>query len=162
MKRVSVPAYDGEVSERGQIQMTVEEVDAFLLEPHTLQVASINPDGAPHLVAMYYAMIDGRISFWTYGRSQKVLNLQRDPRLTVMAEAGRAYSELRGVSVTGKAEISADPEVVASVGEALFPRYFGELDDRAREGVRHTARKRVAVFVEPSRVVSWDHSKLGG
>ena len=149
-------------SSRSRIAMTDEEVADFLSGAHTLQVASINADGTPHLVAMYYAMADGRIAFWTYGKSQKVVNLRRDPRLTVMAEAGGSYGELRGVSITGTAEVADDPETVVGVGEALYPRYFGELNDLAREGVRESGRKRVAVFVDPSRTVSWDHRKQSG
>ncbi|HZT65075.1 MAG TPA: PPOX class F420-dependent oxidoreductase [Acidimicrobiales bacterium] len=147
---------------RDQISMSEGEIASFLKEPNTLQVATLNPDGTPHLVAMYYAVIDGRVAFWTYGKSQKVKNLERDPRLTVMAEAGEGYSELRGVQINGVAELSSDPATVVSVGEALYPRYFGELNDAARQGVAASGRKRVAVFVNPTKVVSWDHRKLGG
>jgi len=152
------------MSRRDQIKMTDAEMWELLDGPHVLQTASINNDGTPHLVAMYYAVMDGRIAFWTYGKSQKVLNLQRDPRLSVMVEDGDNYGELRGVSITGPAELSDDPEVVQAVGEALYPRYFGELNDMAREGVVASGRKRVAVFIRPSesRVASWDHRKLGG
>jgi nitroimidazol reductase NimA-like FMN-containing flavoprotein (pyridoxamine 5'-phosphate oxidase superfamily) len=89
-------------SRRDAIKMTDDEVWAFLDGRHTLQTASINKDGTPHLVAMYYAVMDGRIAFWTYGKSQKVLNLQRDPRISVMVETGEAYSDLKGVTVTGQ------------------------------------------------------------
>src|SRR3954469_9506679 len=151
-------------SRRDAIKMTDDEMWAFLDGRHTLQTASINKDGTPHLVAMYYAVIDGRIAFWTYGKSQKVLNLQRDPRISVMVETGEAYSDLKGVTVTGAAELSDDPEVVQGVGEALYPRYFGELNDAAREGVKVSGAKRVAIFVpiDGSKLMSWDHSKLGG
>ncbi|HVA43831.1 MAG TPA: TIGR03618 family F420-dependent PPOX class oxidoreductase [Acidimicrobiales bacterium] len=146
---------------RDQIGMSEEEIAAFLAEPHTLQVATINRDGTPHLVAMYYAVIGGRVAFWTYGKSQKVKNLERDPRLTVMAEAGKAYGELRGVQITGRAEVSSERDTVVSVGEALYPRYFGVLDGPAKQGVEASGRKRVAVFVNPEEMVSWDHRKLG-
>ena len=151
-------------SRRDAIKMTDDEMWAFLDGRHTLQTASINKDGTPHLVAMYYAVMDGRIAFWTYGKSQKVLNLQRDPRISVMVETGDAYSDLKGLTVTGTAELSNDPEVVQAVGEALYPRYFGELNDAAREGVKMSGAKRAAIFVpvKGSRILSWDHSKLGG
>lgn len=141
--------------------MSTDEVWTFLSAPRTLHVATINPGGTPHLVPMYYAVMDGEVAVWTYGKSQKVRNLERDPRVTLMAEAGDDYAELRGVSITGTARIERDADVVAAVGEALYPRYFGELNDAARAGVAHSARKRVAIFVRPEEVVSWDHRKLG-
>lgn len=150
------------MNRRASIAMSDAELTEFLAEPHTLQVATINRDGTPHLVAMYYAVIDGRVAFWTYGKSQKVRNLERDPRLTVMVETGGSYNELRGVQVNGRAVLATDPETVVAVGEALYPRYFGELDDAARQGVAWSGRKRVAIFVDPVRVTSWDHRKLGG
>jgi hypothetical protein len=93
-----------------------------------------------------------------------VLNLQRDPRISVMVETGEAYSDLKGLTVTATAELSHDPEVVQAVGEALYHRYFGELNDAAREGVKMSGAKRAAIFVpvKGSRILSWDHSKLGG
>lgn len=150
------------MSRRDQIRMSDQEIEEFLAAPHTLQVATINADGTPHLVAMYYAMLDGKIAFWTYGKSQKVRNLERDPRVTVMVEAGKAYGELRGVQIRGRATLSREPQTVQRVGEAIYPLYFGELDDAARAGVEMSGRKRVAVIVEPERVASWDHRKLGG
>ncbi len=142
--------------------MTDEEVADYLAAVNTLQVASINSDGTPHLAAMFYAVVDGKVGFWTYGKSQKVVNLRRDPRLTVMVETGKRYEELKGVSITGRARIVEDPDEVIAFGEALYPRYFGELNDLARAGVAATGRKRVVVYVEPDKVVSWDHAKLGG
>lgn len=150
------------MSRREQIAMTEAEIDDYLGGGRTLQVASLNADGTPHLVAMFYAIVDGRIGFWTYGKSQKAVNLRRDPRLTVMVESGEAYEELRGVTVTGRARIVDDRQMVQAFGEVLYPRYFGELNDAASAGVAHTAAKRVVVYVEPVRTVSWDHAKLGG
>jgi PPOX class probable F420-dependent enzyme len=143
--------------------MTEAEIDEFLAPPRNLQVATINQDGTPHLVTMYYAVIDGKVVFWTYRKSQKVLNLRRDPRLTVLVEDGKEYGELRGVQITGRATLSEDHDAVMAVGERLFVRYFGDdLDDAARAGVEASAAKRVSITVEPDRVVSWDHTKLGG
>jgi PPOX class probable F420-dependent enzyme len=142
--------------------MSEEEVAAFLEGSHTLQVASLNADGTPHLVAMFYAVSDGEIGFWTYAKSQKVVNLRRDPRITVMVETGKAYAELKGVTITGRARIVEDREQVLAFGELLYPRYFGELNDAARAGMVAMGAKRVVILAEPKKVVSWDHTKLAG
>jgi PPOX class probable F420-dependent enzyme len=148
---------------RGQISMTEGEVEAFVDEQRTLQVASINADGTPHLVAMWYARHGGGIAFWTYAKSQKVVNLRRDPRLTVMLETGSRYEELKGVTIYGRARIVEDLDEVFAFGDAVYERYWGPIDsDVVREGVRAMGRKRVVVVVEPDKTVSWDHSKLGG
>ena len=142
--------------------MTPSEVEAFLAEARTLQVATINPDGTPHLVAMWYVLRDGKLAFWTYGRSQKVQNLRRDPRISCMVEDGNPgdYGSLRGVSVKGTAEVVEDREVVLQLGQDIASRYFGGLDEAARAGVAQTGAKRVAVIVTADRIVSWDHRKL--
>jgi PPOX class probable F420-dependent enzyme len=147
---------------RDQIRMTDAEIVAFLEDNRTLQVATIGSDGWPHLVAMFYAVFEGQVGFWTYAKSQKVVNLKRDPRITVMAETGKAYAELKGVQIAGLARIVDDRDQVTAFGELMYPRYFGVLNDAAREGVAVMGAKRVVVFVEPKRVVSWDHAKLGG
>ena len=139
--------------------MTEAESAAFLAAGRTVQLATIDRDGRPHLVPMWYAVVDGRLAMWSYAKSQKVLNLRRDPRLTCLVEAGDRYDELRGVSVRGRAKIESDPAVVQRVGEAIYERHRGPLTDEARAGVAHEGRKRVAIFVEPERVVSWDHAK---
>src|SRR5260370_6582079 len=86
---------------RDLIRMTDEEVRAFLEEGRTLQVATIGRDGFPHLVAMWYVLIDGEVAFWTYARSQKVVNLRRDSRLACLVEAGESYDVMRRVEITG-------------------------------------------------------------
>ena len=150
-------------SRRDQIMMTPAEVEAFLDEQRTLQVASINADGTPHLVAMWYARHGDAIAFWTYAKSQKVVNLKRDPRLTVMVESGDKYEELRGVTIYGHAVVIDDLEEVFDFGDNVYERYWGPIDnDLVREGVREMGRKRVVIVVEPDKTVSWDHSKLGG
>jgi PPOX class probable F420-dependent enzyme len=142
--------------------MTEAEIADFLAPPRNLQVATINRDGTPHLVTMYYAVIDDRVAFWTYGKSQKVLNLQRDPRITVLVEDGTSYGELRGVSIAGRAILSDDREAVMDIGKRIFVRYFGDLNEATMAGVEASGAKRIAITVEPERVVSWDHRKLGG
>ncbi len=151
------------MSRRDQIVMSEEEMASFLDERRTLHVASINADGSPHLVPMWFARHDAALAFWTYGKSQKVVNLRRDPRLTVMAEAGEQYEELRGVSIAGRARIVDDRDEVLRFGEKVFERYWGPItDDAVLDGVRAMGAKRVLVVVEPEKVTSWDHRKLTG
>lgn len=150
------------MNRRQLIRMTDEEIQAFLQEWHTLQVATIDHDGAPHIIAMWYVLVEGELAFWTYAKSQKVMNLRRDPRLACLVEDGKQYNELRGVLIKGRAEISSDPTVVLGLGERLFERYQGPLDEQARKQVAYEGAKRVAIVVKPTEIVSWDHHKLGG
>lgn len=147
-------------SQRERIRMTDEEVAEFLATERTLQVASIGPDGAPHLVPMWFAVVDGRIAFWTFAKAQKTLNLRRDPRITCLLEAGETYGELRGVSITGRVEIADDTDTVFQVGAAVYARYQGDMSHASRAGVEAEAKKRVAVFVNAEKTASWDHRKL--
>jgi len=142
--------------------MSDDEISAFLEAGRDLQVASINADGTPHLVTMWYAMQDGEIAFWTYGKSQKIINLRRDPRLSVLVATGEVYEQLKGVSIQGQAEIVDDPDDVLRYGEAVYERYWGPLNDTVLEGVRAMGAKRVVIVVKPDKILSWDHSKLGG
>ena len=108
-------------------------------------------------------MRDGAIAFWTYSKSQKVVNVRRDPRLTVMVESGDTYEELKGVTIYGHARIVDDLDEVFAFGDTVYERYWGPIDnDLVRDGVRAMGRKRVVIVVEPDKTVSWDHSKLGG
>lgn len=136
---------------------------AFLRDRRKLQLATINSDGTPHMVTMFYATVDEKIVFWTYDKAQKTLNIARDPRITVLVEAGEEYNDLRGVMVYGKARLIDDPDEVLRVGmeitRSMTGMGAGDVE-QVREYVAHTARKRVAFAVEPSRVVSWDHRKL--
>ncbi|MGH3734101.1 MAG: pyridoxamine 5'-phosphate oxidase family protein [Micromonosporaceae bacterium] len=153
-------------SSREQTRMSAGEVEAFIAERKTLMVASLDRDGAPHLVPMWFAVRDGEIVFWTYRRSQKVLNLRRDPRLSCLVEAGESYGELRGVSMRGTATIVDDPDAVRRMGETIVLRYAGPLDDAARQAVAAAvaarAPKRVGVIFRPDHTATWDHRKLGG
>jgi PPOX class probable F420-dependent enzyme len=150
------------MSRRNLITMTSEEIQAFLQEQRTLQVATIDHDGYPHLVAMWYVLHEGKIAFWTYARSQKAVNLRRDPRLTCLAEAGQRYEELRGVQIKGQAIIYDDRETVLRYGELIWQLYTGPLNESTRPMVEAQAAKRVVVVVNPVETVSWDHRKLGG
>jgi hypothetical protein len=112
---------------------------------------------------MWYVLMDGRIAFWTYTKSQKALNLQRSARLTCLVEAGERYDELRGVQIKGEAVISSERETVQHVGKAIWQRYTASpLNDEILKMVEAQAAKRVAIFVEPVEIVTWDHRKLGG
>lgn len=151
------------MSRRDIIRMTEAEVESYLTSGRDLQVASINADGTPHLVTMWFALVDGDLCFWTYGRSQKIVNLQRDPRVTVLVADGDVYEKLRGVSVAGTATVIEDRDEVNAIGEAVFEKYWMPITDEAvREGVHSMGAKRLGVRITLEKVVSWDHSKLEG
>jgi PPOX class probable F420-dependent enzyme len=150
------------MSRRDQIRMSEAEVDEFLSGRHTMNVASFNHDGTIHLVAMWYAVLDGDPVFWTFGKSQKILNLQRDPRITCLVERGEEYAELQGVELVGRGEVITDRDAINEIGEAVYVRYFGEIDDEVRPFVHATGAKRLGVRITVDKVVSWDHRKLEG
>lgn len=143
--------------------MTEEESDAFLEEGWTLQVASIGPKGYPHLVAMWYVVIDGLIHFTTFGKSQKVLNLRRDPKISVMLESGKKYQELKGLVIEGEGELLEDVQFTARVMAQIGKKYNGiPVPMDTSEQALAVAAKRVIVRVKPVDLYSWDHGKLGG
>jgi PPOX class probable F420-dependent enzyme len=149
------------VSRRDQIKMTPEEVEAFLAEEKTLTCATNGRGGFPHLMPLWYVVRDGRIWAWTYAKSQKVRNLERDPRATLQVETGIEYAELRGVMLRCDVEIHRDVEVVTDFAMELVERYAGGAEG-TRDAFAQQAPKRVALeFVERDRV-TWDHRKLGG
>lgn len=153
------------MSRRDQIRMTDAELAAFLDEQRTLIVATNGRDGWPHLMPLWFTVRDGEPWAWTYARSQKVRNLERDPRVTWQVEAGTSYEQLRGVMVKARAELVRDAEVVAAFGVELFERYTGTapLAPEVRAMVEAQAPKRVAMrFVAAEPPVTWDHAKLGG
>ena len=150
---------------RDKVRMSEAEVAALLEENLKVQVASIGRDGAPHLSTLFYVVRDGEIAFWTYGRSQKIRNLERDPRISCLVEDGTDYFELRGVSITGRAELVRDPGQIFEIGSAVATRMVGassfeELGELGRAEVERQAAKRVAVIVHPHQVSSWDHRKM--
>ncbi|MFG2003897.1 pyridoxamine 5'-phosphate oxidase family protein [Spirillospora sp. NPDC048911] len=148
-------------NQRRQIVMSQEEVVRFLTEQRVASLATVGPDGHPHLVAMWYAMIDGVLWFETKARSQKAANLRRDGRVTVMVEAGHTYDALRGVSLEGHATVVDDPEALWAVGVNVWERYSGPYSEEVRPLVEIMLNNRVAVRVDVERVRSWDHRKLG-
>jgi PPOX class probable F420-dependent enzyme len=142
--------------------MTPDEIEEFLRGSSKLQVATVNADGSPHLTTLFYVMVDGRVAFWTYASSQKIKNLERDPRITCLVEDGTEYFALRGVSLTGVAEIVRDADGVRAVGAAVAGRMAGgaDLGEAGAAEVERQVPKRVAVLVTPERTASWDHGKL--
>jgi PPOX class probable F420-dependent enzyme len=140
--------------------MTQEEVADLVGGQHKLQLGTVNPDGTPHLVTMFYGMVDDKIAFWTYRTSQKVRNIERDPRVTCLIETGEDYFELRGALIYGKAEVLSDPNDVRYIGARVVRRMMDVEEAAIAEFVEATAAKRHAVVVEPVRVASWDHRKL--
>jgi len=150
-------------NQRSQITMTDDEVADFLDRSRTLTMATVGPGGLPHLVAMWYGLVDGRIYFETKAKSQKAVNLRRDPRIVCSAEAGDTYDQLRGVSIEGTATLIDDTssDEYWAAGVSVFERYQGPYSDEARPFLEMMLAKRVVVRVEPTRVRSWDHRKLG-
>ncbi|WP_029110496.1 PPOX class F420-dependent oxidoreductase [Mycobacterium sp. URHD0025] len=148
-------------NERTKIVMTDDEIAEFVERSRTATMATVLPSGRPHLVAMWYAVLDGEIWFETKAKSQKAVNLRRDPTITVMIEDGDTYNALRGVSIDGTAEIVDDPETILRVGISVWERYTGPYTDEMRPFVDQMMNNRIAVRVVPSRQRSWDHRKLG-
>jgi hypothetical protein len=151
-------------SRRTQIVMSADEVDAFLYVPRTLNVATIGPTGHPHLVAMWYGFLDGRVAFWTFAKSQKIVNLRRSPLISALAEEGTTYATLKGVELVGRGRIVEDRDRVLAIGLSVAGRHGGPaaVSDDARPFLEAQAAKRLGVVIEVERVVSWDHTKLGG
>src|SRR3954451_21462506 len=148
-------------NQRADIVLSDEEIHEFLEGSRTMTMATVSADGQPHLVAMWFALIDGDICFETKAKSQKAVNLRRDPRITCLVEDGVAYEELRGAAIEGTAEVTDDPDLLWRIGVNIWERYYGPYDESLRPMVEAMLNKRVAVRVKPTRVRSWDHSKLG-
>jgi len=152
------------MKQRDQVAMSAEETAAFLFGGRKVQLATNGQDGFPHLVTMYYVMTDGQITFWTYRKSQKALNLGRDPRISCLVEDGEEYFDLRGVLVQGTARRIDDHEEIAAIGRRITAVISGTMSGAdagaLTQYVEHAARKRYGYRVEPSRIISWDHTKL--
>jgi PPOX class probable F420-dependent enzyme len=152
------------VKQRDKVAMTDAQVQQLLASQHKVQLATNGRDGFPHLVTMYYTLVDGLITFWTYGSSQKALNLERDPRISCLVEVGEQYFDLKGVLVQGWVRRIEDPAAVLEIGRRITEVFAEPMaDDQAMtEYVTRAARKRLGYAVEPTRVISWDHAKLLG
>jgi PPOX class probable F420-dependent enzyme len=152
------------VNRRAAIRMTDEEALAFLDEERTVICATNGHDGFPHLMPLWYVVRDGTLWAWTYAKSQKIKNLERDPRASLQVEAGESYEQLRGLMLRTEAVLHRDPDTVLGFVEELAARYAPPGADPAamRDGFATQVPKRVAIeFAETGRV-SWDHRKLGG
>ncbi len=149
------------MSRRAQIVMTDAEVQAYLAEQRTVTCASLGPDGWPHLAPLWYIVREGTVWAWTYTASQKVRNLERDPRATLQIESGDTYDRLRGVALRTTVTLHRDPEVVAELGADIFARHYGILSAEAVTLVRKQAAKRIGLeFVPAGPSATWDHTKL--
>src|SRR5246127_2752094 len=148
-------------NQRASIVMSEDEIADFVVKSRTGTLATIGPDGQPHLTAMWYAVVDGEIWLETKAKSQKAVNLTRDPRVTFLIEDGDTYDTLRGVSFEGVAEIVDDPDVSHRVGVSVWERYTGPYTDDMKPLVEQMMNKRVCVRIVAGRARSWDHRKLG-
>jgi len=146
--------------QRDAIRMSDAEIAAFLESRRSMIVSTLLKDGAPHLTTLWFAVKDGTYLFETYGASQKVVNLRRDPRIALMWEAGETYDELRGVSVNGTAEIVDSEPRLTELMAYIIKRNSPGLGDHLDEHVANMVRKRVVVAVTPDKIISWDHRKI--
>jgi PPOX class probable F420-dependent enzyme len=149
------------LSKRAAIRMSEQEAAGFLAEQKTVICATLGPNGRPHLMPLWYVSDGLELRGWTFAKSQKAKNLERDPRATLEVDDGVEYHELRGVMLECDVHVERDTDKVAEYGLALVERYAGGAEE-AREAFRAQAPKRVGLLFKPTRVVSWDHSKLGG
>ncbi len=143
--------------------MSKEELEQFIAEQKSLQVATINRDGTPHLSTLWFDIVEGDVVFETFTKSQKIKNLERDPRISCLLEDGLVYEKLRGVQINGTAELHSDPATVhlyaRGVMERNNPEIPGEMLDAAAESM---STKRTAVIIKAEHIATWDHTKLGG
>lgn len=148
---------------RDQIRMTDEEIWKFIESQKTVQFASIGRDGTPHLVPLWFGIVDGEIVLETFTKSQKVKNLERDPRVTLLFEDGDVYEELKGVQIRGRAELHKEVDTVHRLHMAVLRRNTPELGEEVIEKAsKAMAPKKTAIVVKPEKFVTWDHQKLGG
>lgn len=151
------------MSRRDQIRLTANEQAVFLSEQRTVICATHGARGWPHLMPLWYVVRDGELWAWTYGRSQKIRNLERDPRATLQIEAGETYDQLRGMMIEARTELHRNPEIVSGLGAELLARYSGgTITPEIEAAVAAQAPKRVAMRFVPQRTASWDHRKLAG
>jgi PPOX class probable F420-dependent enzyme len=148
-------------NQRSSIVLTDDEIAEFVAQQRTATMATVSAEGQPHLVAMWYAVIDGQLWFETKAKSQKAVNLRRDGRISVLIESGNTYDELKGVSFEGTGVVVDDADALWAVGVSIWERYTGPYTEEMRPFVEIMLNKRVAVRVDVERTRSWDHKKLG-
>jgi PPOX class probable F420-dependent enzyme len=152
-------------SRRGQIQLSEDEQRELIDGERIVVVSTLGPRGWPHVMPLWYVPREGEIWIWTYAKSQKVKNLERDPRATLLIETGTEYTELRGVQIEAEAELIRDTGPVVEFAKELTIRYgegIESVEGDAAAALEAQAPKRVAIHFHPRRVASWDHGKLGG
>jgi PPOX class probable F420-dependent enzyme len=152
-------------SRRDQIKLTEDELEELIESERIVVVSTIGPRGWPHVMPLWYVPRDGEIWIWTYAKSQKVRNLERDPRATLLIETGVEYTELRGVQIEAEAELIRDPDQIVDYAKEMTVRYsegIESVEGDAAAALEAQAPKRVAIHFHPKRIASWDHSKLGG
>lgn len=154
-----VPGGSG-VNQRALVTMSEEEVRSFLAERRNMTMCTLNRDGSIHAVAMWYGFLQGSMAIETKAKSQKAVNLRRDPRVTVLLEEGTRYEELRGVELVGRAEMVEDREQMFELGVSVFNRYIEPYTPEARPLVEAMLSKRIVAKLRVERTVSWDHRKL--
>ena len=145
---------------RDRIRMDRDELARFLVQERTVTCATLGRDGLPHLMPLWYVVRGEDLWAWTYAKSQKVRNLERDPRATLQVEAGERYDELRGAMLRADVTIHRDHDTVLALGMELLLRYGGEPDETARRGTLSQVPKRVALQFRVRETVSWDHRKF--
>ena len=145
---------------RDKIRLTDEEIRAYVERSKTVIMGTINHDGWPHLMPMWYSTIDGLVHMHTYKTSQKVLNIQRDPRGSILVEDGIIYNELRGVYMRGRFEVRDDQDLCYRIGVKSAEKYMNTTEEQAGPFVRQQVRKRVALIFHPEKVSSWDHRRM--
>ena len=148
---------------RDALRMNEAEQAALFAECKSLQVATLGPSGEPHLTTLWYTVHEGDVLFETYGKSQKVVNLRRDPRIAVLCEAGTEYAQLRGVSIQGRAELVEEGERLQELMQVVVGHHFpGQTPEQLAATAAKMAEKRIVVVVHAGKTISWDHRKLGG
>lgn len=153
------------MSRRDQIVLSETELAALVAKERVAIVSSLGPRGWPHSMPLWFVPREGEVWIWTYAKSQKVRNLERDPRATVLIETGHEYGELRGAMIETEAVLHRDLETVLGFAEELTLRYadgISSIEGDAKAGLEAQAPKRVAIQFKPRRTATWDHRKLGG
>jgi PPOX class probable F420-dependent enzyme len=152
-------------SRRDQIKLSEADQRDLIEGERTVVVSTLGPRGWPHVMPLWYVPREGEIWTWTYAKSQKVRNLERDPRATLLIETGFEYGELHGVQIEAEAELIRDTDQIVEFGKELTIRYsdgIESVEGDAAAALQAQAPKRVAIHFHPKRVASWDHRKLGG
>jgi PPOX class probable F420-dependent enzyme len=164
-KRAVLGIKSERVSRRDQIKLSREELLELLELERIAVVSSLGTRGWPHSIPLWYVPRNGEVWIWTYAKSQKVRNLERDARATILVETGREYGELRGAMIEAEAELHRDFDTVIAFAEELTVRYaegISSVQGDAKAALEAQAPKRVAIRFKPVRTATWDHRKLGG